>query len=319
MLRKTLQCLSLFPWASVDNICSVWCLPQVHCLGKRKTICVPLVWMEFGQLEDMGINAIGIPISHLWVFGCFISCLRQHIHALGQTSLILLDFHQRGLAMRKWNLFPFALCPLFQSQNIIASQTPLHYPSPASHVNISKLTEQVSVLKKTSFEACTCPAQKLRQDQDPSAPNTEQGHCKSAQSLSQISGKPAAAARTSPLCRFATFLCFCCALYRKAGDREISVAFTIWQGYNKSLHLGAKMLHLLIERQLPQIKAAAFYAHTSIHVMCLINISALLFSSFASTQLLVPTIRTGFTGQQLAGESSILLKGTQRDWPLGVI
>lgn len=86
--------------------------------------------MEFGQLEDMGINAIGIPISHLWVFGCFISCLCQHVHALGQTSLILLDFHQRGLAMRKWNLFPLALCPLFQSQNITTSQTPLHYPPP---------------------------------------------------------------------------------------------------------------------------------------------------------------------------------------------
>lgn len=247
MLRKTLQYLSLLPWASVDNICSVWCLPQVQCLGKRRTICVPLVWMEFGQLEDMGINAIGIPISHLWVFGCFISCLCQHVHALGQISLILLDFHQRGLAMRNWNLFPLALCPLFQSQNITTSQTPLHCPSFA-HVNISKLTEQVSVLKKTSFEASTSPAQKLRQDQDLSAPNTEQGHCKSTQNLSQISGKPAAAARTSPLCRFAIFLCFCCALYRKAGDREISVAFTIWQGYNKSLHLEAKVLHLLILR-----------------------------------------------------------------------
>lgn len=286
---------------------------------KKDDLCSPGVngvWAARGYGNKCNRNSYKSSMS-VWMLHFMLTPTRS---CFGPNITDFVGFSPARLGHEKMEPFSFRSVSTFSitKHHSKSDSPPLPLPSFA-RVNISKLTELVSVLKKTSFEACTRPAQKLCQDQDPSAPNTEQGHCKSAQSLSQLSGKPAAAARTSPLCRFATFLCFCCALYRKAGDREISVAFTIWQGYNKSWHLGAKMLHLLIERQLPQIKAAAFYAHTSIHVMCLINISALLFSSFASTQLLVPTIRTGFTGQQLAGESSILLKGTQRDWPLGVI
>lgn len=81
-----------------------------------------MVWKESGQLEEMAVKAWGILINHLWPVGCFILCLSQHAHSLGQTSLILLEFPQWGLAGIKWDLFSLTVCPLFHhktSQELI--------------------------------------------------------------------------------------------------------------------------------------------------------------------------------------------------------
>lgn len=88
-----------------------------------------MVWKEFGQLEEMAVKALGILINHLWVFGCFIICLCQHAYFLGQTSLILLEFPQWGLARRKWDLFSLTMCPLFNHKT--SQQFILPYTTPS--------------------------------------------------------------------------------------------------------------------------------------------------------------------------------------------
>lgn len=216
---------------------------------KKDNLCSPGVngvWAARGYGNKCNRNSYKSSMS-VWMLHFMLMPTRSRF---GPNITDFVGFSPARLGHEKMEPFSFSSVSTFSitKHHNKSDSPPLPPPPNFAHVNISKLTEQVSVLKKTSFEACMCPAQKLRQDQDLSAPNTEQGHCKSTQNLSQISGKPAAAARTSPLCRFAIFLCFCCALYKKARDGEISVAFTIWQGYNKSLHLGAKVLHLLVLR-----------------------------------------------------------------------
>lgn len=108
-----------------------------------------MVWKESGQLEEMAVKAWGILINHLWPVGCFILCLSQHARSLGQTSLILLEFPQWGLAGIKWDLFSLTVCPLFHhktSQELIL----FHAAPPASQAHKHPCASRMSFCAQKS-------------------------------------------------------------------------------------------------------------------------------------------------------------------------